>query len=68
MAMSGTQNSRVPTIYKAYFSGLNFRGYNTQKYGYPEFPIEQVPIIGWLQILVVIALSELWRYDTRQKS
>ena len=24
----------------------------------------QVPIIGWLQILVVIALSELWRYET----
>ncbi len=23
----------------------------------------QVPIIGWLQILVVIALSELWRYE-----
>jgi len=22
-----------------------------------------VPIIGWLQILVVIALSELWRYE-----
>ena len=23
-----------------------------------------MPIIGWLQILVVIALSELWRYET----
>ena len=23
----------------------------------------QVPIVGWLQILVVIALSELWRYE-----
>ncbi|CAE7355683.1 unnamed protein product [Symbiodinium natans] len=23
----------------------------------------QVPIIGWLQIIVVIALSELWRYE-----
>ena len=25
--------------------------------------LHQVPIIGWLQILVVIALSELWRYE-----
>jgi hypothetical protein len=25
--------------------------------------MRQVPIIGWLQILVVIALSELWRYE-----
>ncbi|OLP91234.1 Light-harvesting complex I LH38 protein [Symbiodinium microadriaticum] len=23
----------------------------------------QVPIVGWLQIIVVIALSELWRYE-----
>ena len=23
----------------------------------------QVPIVGWLQVLVVIALSELWRYE-----
>ena len=22
-----------------------------------------MPIIGWLQIIVVIALSELWRYE-----
>lgn len=22
-----------------------------------------MPIVGWLQILVVIALSELWRYE-----
>jgi len=23
----------------------------------------EVPIVGWLQIIVVIALSELWRYE-----
>ena len=29
-----------------------------------SFPTSlEVPIVGWLQILVVIALSELWRYE-----
>ena len=25
--------------------------------------MREVPIVGWLQIIVVIALSELWRYE-----
>jgi len=41
MAISGTDWLEVPTIYKAYFSGLIFREYPQnsygQKYGIPDY-------------------------------
>ena len=33
LAISGTNWLEVPTIYKAYFSGLNFREYPQNSYG-----------------------------------
>ena len=45
MAISGTDWLEVPTIYKAYFWGLNFREYHNsygQKYGIKSVP----PSIG----------------------
>ena len=30
--------------------------------------MREVPIVGWLQIIVVIALSELWRYENAPAS
>ena len=47
-------------------SGAKFEPFITRyptDSGDPLKAATQVPIIGWLQILVVIALSELWRYE-----
>ncbi|CAK9045141.1 Fucoxanthin-chlorophyll a-c binding protein B [Durusdinium trenchii] len=52
--------------YTVQTSGAKFEPFITRYPTDSSDPLKaatQVPIVGWLQILVVIALSELWRYD-----
>ncbi|CAK9021122.1 unnamed protein product, partial [Durusdinium trenchii] len=52
--------------YTVQTSGAKFEPFITRYPTDSSDPLKaatQVPIVGWLQILVVIALSELWRYE-----
>ncbi|CAK8995084.1 unnamed protein product [Durusdinium trenchii] len=52
--------------YTVQTSGAKFEPFITRYPTDSSDPLKaatQVPIVGWLQIIVVIALSELWRYE-----
>jgi hypothetical protein len=65
MGISRTDLLEVPTIYKAYFSGLNFRGYSPLNMAqnmlqYLHFRILEFPLIKWRFIARTIICK--WRF------